>query len=299
MPDTLPPGAVAADPFASAPGWSPRRASPASAGGAPAAAEPAYRADVRLSPEPEDAESADFQASTREPAPRAESRFGDTLKRSRGVQRDFEPSLYEEPATPSQAWAPTEVVAPLESSLRQDTLPASDKPGFMRRAEREQHWRKPHMRRLLVAGAVAGSLALAFQISLAYRDLMSARFPTLKPALQAACSMLGCTVHAARAIENMAVESSGLVRVDKTNLYKLQVTLRNRAGLDLALPALDVTFTDSRGAVISRKVITPADLGSTIDTLGAGREVTLQTTLQGAGPSPELVSGYTVELFYP
>jgi hypothetical protein len=59
--------------------------------------------------------------------------------------------------------------------------------------------------------------------------------------------------------------------------------------------------------VIARKVLLPQDLGSTIDkkpgshggTVAAGREVTLQGTLQTSGAAPEVVAGYTVELFYP
>ena len=34
-------------------------------------------------------------------------------------------------------------------------------------------------------------------------------------------------------------------------------------------------------------------------TLGAGRDLTLQATLQGAAGSNEPIAGYTIELFYP
>ncbi len=230
-----------------------------------------------------------------------------------------EPSHFDE-TRPESAW-PHTVVAQGLDDLRADPKPVSAqntaapsrsplpsaKPGFMRKAERDQLWRRPHMRALLV-GALAGSaLLLAAQVTLAYRDMVAARYPATKPVLDSLCAGLGCTVQAARSIDSLAVESSGLVRVDKTPLYKLQVTLRNRATLELALPALDVTFTDSKGDVISRKVLLPQDLSSTIDrqpgpaggTVPAGREVTLQGTLQTSGAAPESVAGYTVELFYP
>ena len=163
------------------------------------------------------------------------------------------------------------------------------------------------MRALLLAALAGSVLLLTAQVTVAYRDLVAARYPATKPMLDSLCAGLGCTVQAARSIDSLAVESSGLVRVDKTPLYKLQVTLRNRANLELALPALDVTFTDSRGDVISRKVLLPQDLSSTIDrqpgpagsTVPAGREVTLQGTLQTSAAAPESVAGYTVELFYP
>lgn len=203
----------------------------------------------------------------------------------------------------------------LRPQPRQRTAkPASAKPGFLRKAEREQQWRRPHMRALLLGGLVAGVLALTAQVAVAYRDLLAARVPSAKPLLQAVCAGLGCSVEAARAIDSLAVESSGLVRVDKTALYKLQVTLRNRSNLELALPALDVTFTDSKGELIARKVLLPQDLTSTIGSgsaaaagpaagspsvLAAGREVSLQGVLQSSAAAPDAVAGYTVELFYP
>ena len=226
-----------------------------------------------------------------------------------------EPSHFDE-TRPESAW-PHTVVAQGLDDLRADPKPAGGqsaaapsqaaKPGFMRKAERDQLWRRPHMRALLLGALVGSALLLAAQITVAYRDLVAARYPATKPVLDSLCAGLGCTVQAARSIDSLAVESSGLVRVDKTPLYKLQVTLRNRATLELALPALDVTFTDSKGDVISRKVLLPQDLSSTIDrqpgsaggTVPAGREVTLQGTLQTSGAAPESVAGYTVELFYP
>ena len=118
------------------------------------------------------------------------------------------------------------------------------------------------------------------------------------------CSVLGCKVEAAHAINSLAVESSGLVRVEKSSIYKLQVALRNRAGIDVALPALDLTLTDSQGRLIARKVLRTAELGVSQATLGAGRELALQATLQAAAAAPnqppvEPVAGYTIELFYP
>ncbi len=229
-------------------------------------------------------------------------------------------SVFDE-TRPESLWPPTAAMADLHGLRAEDTgrnMPGASalahavKPGFMRQAERNMLWQRPRLRALLL-GAVAGSaLLLVVQVGIAYRDLLAARQPALQPLLQTLCASLGCKVQAARSIDSLAVESSGLVRVDNSPLYKLQVTLRNRANLDLALPALDVTFTDSKGDVISRKVLLPQDLSSTIDkppgdhggALAAGREVTLQGTLQStlqssSSGAPEAVAGYTVELFYP
>ncbi len=95
------------------------------------------------------------------------------------------------------------------------------------------------------------------------------------------------------------MESSGLLRVERSSLYRLSVALRNNAGIDVMLPALDLALTDTRGRLVARKVLHAAELGAPVSTLGAGRDITLQATLQATLPDAEPVAGYTVELFYP
>lgn len=176
----------------------------------------------------------------------------------------------------------------------------ADAPSFVVSANRAARWRTPRMRALLVAAAALGLLALAGQVGYEYRDLVAARYPGARPLLESACAALGCRVEAARSIESLSVESSGLVRVEKSSLYRLQVALRNRAGIDLAVPALDITLTDSQGRVISRKVLKLADLGTAQATIPAGQELGIAATLQAQGEAAaQPFAGYTIELFYP
>jgi predicted Zn finger-like uncharacterized protein len=169
-------------------------------------------------------------------------------------------------------------------------------PSFLRRAERAQRWRQPRVRAALAVLGLLAALGLAAQVGYEYRDLIAARHPAAKPALDQACQWLGCAVGAARAIDAFSVESSGLVRVEKSAIYKLSVALRNRAAIEVALPALELALTDSQGKLLARRVLRPIDLGSAQATLPAGRDLSLQATLQLA---TEPVAGYTVELFYP
>ncbi|MBL8305923.1 MAG: zinc-ribbon and DUF3426 domain-containing protein [Rubrivivax sp.] len=194
------------------------------------------------------------------------------------------------------------------SALAEDSHPApadphaepEDKPlpapSFVRQAERAARWRSRPVRALLWLLALLGTAGLGAQVLHEYRDLAAARHPALRPTLEAACHTLGCEVGAARSINDVTVESSGLVRVEKSTIYKLSVALRNRAGFDVALPSLELSLTDAQGQLVARRVLKPADLGVNPATVPAGRELSLQATLQAA-TAP--VAGYTLELFYP
>jgi hypothetical protein len=192
---------------------------------------------------------------------------------------------------------------PESSTLAPDDIAgpaAGDAPSFVLSANRAARWRTPRMRALLLVMAVLSLLGLLGQVGYEYRDLVAARHPGARPLMADACAALGCRVEAARSIESLSVESSGLVRVEKSSLYRLQVALRNRAGIDLAVPALDVTLTDTQGRVISRKVLKLAELGTTQATIAAGQELGVQGTLQAQGEAAaQPFAGYTIELFYP
>ena len=192
---------------------------------------------------------------------------------------------------------------PEASTLAPDDIPgpsAGDAPSFVVSADRAARWRAPRMRALLVVLALLGLLGLVGQVGYEYRDLVAARYPAARPLMESACATLGCRVEAARSIEGLSVESSGLVRVEKSSLYRLQVAMRNRAGIDLAVPALDVTLTDTQGRIISRKVLKLADLGTAQATIAAGQELGVQATLQAQGEAAaQPFAGYTIELFYP
>ncbi len=175
-------------------------------------------------------------------------------------------------------------------------------PSFVRQAERAARWRRPGVRAALAGMALLSAALLAAQVAHTWRDRLAAHTPALAPLLAQGCTWLGCELGPARMLDALSVESSGLVRVERSNLYKLQVSLRNRAGHAVALPALDLTLTDARGELIARRVLQPAELGETAATIQPGRDLVLQATLQSnaaADGSSRVIAGYTVEMFYP
>lgn len=176
------------------------------------------------------------------------------------------------------------------------TVDPHDMPSFVRQAERAARWRSPKVRAALAVGCFVGAAGLAGQWLVAQRDLTAARSPALKPLLEAACATLGCEVRPPRALEGLRVESSGVVRADRADHYRVNVVLRNLRGHEVAVPAFELALTDTQGQLIARRVLQAADLGARSGALAAGAELPLQCTIQVASGT---VAGYTIELFYP
>jgi predicted Zn finger-like uncharacterized protein len=169
-------------------------------------------------------------------------------------------------------------------------------PGFVQQADRAARWRRPWVRALLSLVVLGLGALLLAQVAYVQRDLIAARLPALQPALAAMCREAGCRIEPLRRIEPLTVESSGLVRVEGSPLYRLSLVLRNRDDTALKLPALELSITDPSGELVARRVLSPAEAGAKDDTIGAGQEVAMQSLLSVA---ERRVAGYTIELFYP
>lgn len=169
-------------------------------------------------------------------------------------------------------------------------------PSFLRRAERDERWRRPKVRAALATGVVAAALGLVAQAAVLHGDWVAAKVPAVRPWLARACVWLGCNVGEYRQIEALSVESSGLVRVEGTSLYRLSVVLRNRAALEIAAPSIDLALTDAQGQLIARRVLALTELGAPLPVLKPGAEFPVQASLS---VGEQAVSGYTVEIFYP
>ena len=178
-----------------------------------------------------------------------------------------------------------------------DAAHAEPAPGFLRQADRTARWERPRMRAALALLALLLGLLLAAQAALWQRDALAARWPQASSLLALLCEPLGCRIEPLRRLDGLAVESSGLIQLGNASVYRLQVALRNRDAQPLLTPALDVTLTDSRGEVVSRKVLHPRDLGESVPpTMAAGAEVSLQAVLDAG---ERRITGYNIEIFYP
>ena len=190
---------------------------------------------------------------------------------------------------------------PPDSALAQEHQPRQArrkrrKPEFVRQAERDALWRRPMVRAVLGAASLALGALLAGQIGYHYRDPLAAQVPSLAPALHAGCDWLHCKIGAPRAIERIRLDASDLTRTDTDQVLRFTADLHNTAEYPVRTPALDVSFTDPLGRVVSRKVMLPSDLGARNDAIAPDSQWRIDTRLAVG----ELqVAGYTVEVFYP
>jgi predicted Zn finger-like uncharacterized protein len=170
------------------------------------------------------------------------------------------------------------------------------KPEFVRQAERAALWRRPMVRVVLGMAALALGALLAGQVGYHYREPLSAQAPSLTPVLKAGCEWLQCKIGAPRVIERIRLDASDLTRTDQEQVLRFTADLHNTAEFAVRTPALDVSFTDALGRIVSRKVLLPKELGARGESIAPDTQWRIDARLSVG----ELqVAGYTVEVFYP
>jgi predicted Zn finger-like uncharacterized protein len=215
---------------------------------------------------------------------------------------EFTPSA--EPASESPITDPVLAIAPGEPAEATASFAdfmaseqASTSPDFVRHADKAQRWKRSGARLALASTAVLMLALLGAQIGHHFRDLLAARYPQTKPALVSACTWLQCSVGLPRRIEDLAVENTALTHsIPGSDAFKLSVNLRNRGGMTVALPSVDLSLTDAAGQLVARRALAPSDFLVSSPGLSAGAEANLSLMLTAAD---KRVTGYTVEVFYP
>jgi predicted Zn finger-like uncharacterized protein len=174
--------------------------------------------------------------------------------------------------------------------------PATVVPEFMRRAESTARWNRPGMRLALGAASLLLALLLLLQITLHFRDAIAALHPPLRGALQSLCGAFGCEVKPWRRIEALSIDATSLNPVGSSGSYRLNLSLRNKAGVDVAVPWIELSLTDANGAPLARRVLGPEALSPQLQQVNAGAEQALSLSFSTGG---QRVSGYSVNIFYP
>lgn len=221
---------------------------------------------------------------------------------------DLHWALVSDDASPLGQEVAADSAAPASSALGDPAAPHRDgaaghsstldelELSFVRNAQRRAFWSGAGVRAGLGALALLLLLGLAGQVALQERARLAALWPQSRAAFEAACAYLRCSVGLHRDIAAVAVEGSSFNRT-QGDRYQFSLSLRNRSGLPVEAPAIELTLTDADDRPVLRRVLSPADLAAP-NPLRAGQE--WNTVLPMAiGQGGARIAGYRVLAFYP
>ena len=209
----------------------------------------------------------------------------------------FPPVSTESPIGPG----PVEVYVPIATStIASAPVPlAAHEPAFMRTTRKDSIWDKPWVRHSLACLAGLLVVGVTLQVVLHERDRLAASVPDLRSALTAMCEAFKCQIAPFKQIDSVVIDASSFVKV-RGDVYRLNLTLKNTAPVDVAAPAVELTLTDTQDQPMIRHVLSAAELGAQQGTLVTGGEITvvLPLSVKTVG-SAERISGYRLLAFYP
>jgi len=174
--------------------------------------------------------------------------------------------------------------------------PEAVQPGFLRRAERAERWRRPAIRGVLGLACAALATLLVAQLAYLKRDELAAHWPATRPVFLAACGALGCKLSSPLQIEDIALDNSQLSATSRPHVLRLDVSLHNQARNAVLMPAMELSFMADTGDILVRRVVQPAQFARGAEALEAEGHST-STVWVDVGDLP--VAGYTVAVFYP
>jgi predicted Zn finger-like uncharacterized protein len=143
-------------------------------------------------------------------------------------------------------------------------------------------------------------IGLLMQALIGWRNDIAARSPQMSAALETLLGPLGLKISPPLDLSVLSIESFELQTGRSANVLQMTAILRNRSSHVVGFPAMELTLTDTSGALLSRKVIrveSYLDKPLIAEQGLAGRsEWPLRIALEHDGLAP---AGYSVALFYP
>ena len=169
---------------------------------------------------------------------------------------------------------------------------------FVRAARRKAFWKRRSVRAVLAVTALVLAALLALQWAVYDRDRLAASEPALAPWLGKLCRVLGCRIGPPRQIDVVAIDSSSFNKL-RGDAYRLNVTVKNQASMAVAMPALELTLTDSQDQALVRRVLLPAEIAAPPAIASSGEwSGTIALALNANGTTSR-VAGYRLLAFYP
>lgn len=211
-----------------------------------------------------------------------------------------EPAWHEPPALSSEP-EPLVQAAPLRSAVLDEPAAPTDVsyPSFLRRDETRSFWQRKSVRWVLLVLALGLAVALALQVILQERNRIAQLEPATRGLLVALCAVARCDIGPPQQIDSIVIDGSSFGRV-RGDSYRLGFSLRNTATIDVAMPAIELSLTDTQDQTLVRRVILPPEFGAPTPALAAGADWSANLSLAvRAAPNTERIAGYRLLAFYP
>lgn len=159
--------------------------------------------------------------------------------------------------------------------------------------------RKP-LRRLTLSFLIAALLlGLAGQIALHERDRIIAQHPGLRHWFLAFCAPFNCKLSALKEKDSIVIDGASFNKITGDS-YRLTFTLKNTSTFKLAVPAIELTLTDSLDQPVLRRVFLSTELDLKSETLAGGSErATSLTMAVNLDSAAQQIVGYRLYAFYP
>jgi predicted Zn finger-like uncharacterized protein len=189
---------------------------------------------------------------------------------------------------------------PADTGVEETAVDAEEAPDFLRRGERRT---STGFSVVFGGGSALLALLLLAQLAVVFRIELATRWPSLRPSLVQLCEAFDCSVGWPARAELLAVVGTELQAIPGTDVLELTAVVRNRANFKVALPAIEVTLTDTQNRALARKVFAPVDYlasagepSSRIDEgLAAGSDYTIRIAFEARGLA---AVGFVVYPFY-
>ena len=199
----------------------------------------------------------------------------------------------------------------INTSATIDLLPTKEKLetdlSFVRIAKNKAFWQQKSIIISLRAACVGLTGVLFFQFVFGQRHHLVAANPSLAVGFESMCKVIGCSIEPLKNIDAFKIDSSSFHKIpavgndsNRAEAFALKITVKNNANMPLAIPAIELTLTDTSDKPVLRRVLPAKDLGFQGVTLAANGDWASETTVAVTpNPTTSPISGYRVLLFYP
>lgn len=154
-----------------------------------------------------------------------------------------------------------------------------------------------------VSGTVVMGLIAAVQLAYVFRTELAREMPNLRPELEDACALIGCTVPYPQEATNekIKIESSEFFADSGgAGRYRLVATIANHVPYPQAWPSLELTITDRFDIAVARRVLSPEEWLPEANRGQAAFEAHSDVTANISLNLDQLnAQGYRLYVFYP